>query len=285
MRWPYYEHIFFDCDSTLTTVEGIDVLADFTGKKPSVENLTNAAMDGRLDLKEIYAKRLKTVNPTRRQIHEVRRVYKQNLVEDAAIVIKILQTLGHKIYIISGGLAEPVEEFGVFLGVPRDNIKAVGVSYDQLAGEWWNGKSLNTGKFTNERYLDYDDSALTVSDGKGEIIHELLGNQSGRSILIGDGISDLLAGKAVDLFVGYGGVVKRERVIDEAAVYVHTQSLTPFIALAAGPASLYQLQFSQYKEIVSKSLDLIKRGAITFQNERLKSKFQKAFNASFNGPH
>ena len=31
MRWPTYQHIFFDCDSTLTTVEGIDALADTAG--------------------------------------------------------------------------------------------------------------------------------------------------------------------------------------------------------------------------------------------------------------
>ncbi|MCC6606951.1 MAG: phosphoserine phosphatase, partial [Anaerolineae bacterium] len=33
MRWPPYKHVFFDCDSTLTTVEGIDVLAETAGKK------------------------------------------------------------------------------------------------------------------------------------------------------------------------------------------------------------------------------------------------------------
>ncbi len=39
MRWPPYEHVFFDCDSTLTTVEGIDILAASSGKQWRVEVL------------------------------------------------------------------------------------------------------------------------------------------------------------------------------------------------------------------------------------------------------
>ena len=50
MRWPHYEHIFFDCDSTLTAVEGIDVLAESAGKRQRVEMLTQAAMEGDRDL-------------------------------------------------------------------------------------------------------------------------------------------------------------------------------------------------------------------------------------------
>ena len=73
MRWPHYEHVFFDCDSTLTGVEGIDILAESAGKQWRVEVLTQAAMDGELDLEEVYGRRLQTVKPTRRQIRDIRR--------------------------------------------------------------------------------------------------------------------------------------------------------------------------------------------------------------------
>ena len=136
MRWPHYEHIIFDCDSTLTAVEGIDILADTAEKKREVEALTQAAMDGEMDLEDIYARRLQTINPTREQIRQIRRVYKRNIVEDAAAVITALQEQGHKIYIISGGLAEPVEEFGIYLGVPRQHIRAVNLHYNHLSGAW-----------------------------------------------------------------------------------------------------------------------------------------------------
>lgn len=283
MRWPHYEHIFFDCDSTLTAVEGIDILADTDEKKKEVAALTRAAMDGQLDLDDIYARRLQTINPTHDQIREIRRIYKRNTVEDAAAVITSLHEQGHKVYIISGGLAEPVEEFGIYLGVPRQRIRAVNVRYNQLDGSWWQSDNDN-------HYLTYQKGALTVSDGKAQIVRELLNGQNGRSansrsansrsLLVGDGSSDLLAGTAVDLFVGYGGVVVREQVLAQAAAYIHSRSLAPLLALAAGPAALKRLQ---NQNLAQKAVQIIKNGGITFQNEPLNQKFHKACQAVYPG--
>ena len=278
MRWPHYEHVFFDCDSTLTTIEGIDVLADYAGKKWRVEVLTRAAVDGDLGLEEVYGKRLRAVKPTREQIRSIRQAYKRNVVEDAAAVIAALQHLGHKVYIISGGLAEPVEEFGIFLGVPKENIRAVGVAYNQLSGDWWNKNQPYTEG--NVQYLTYEEGALTISDGKAQIVRELLVGQRGRSLLIGDGNSDLLAGTAVDLFVGYGGIIERPRVLEQSPIYLHTASLAPLTAVAAGPFALRQLQDTPHLPVFQKGLDLIKTGALTFNDERLKSKFTQAVNAA-----
>ncbi|MCB9444741.1 MAG: HAD-IB family phosphatase [Ardenticatenaceae bacterium] len=271
MRWPHYEHIFFDCDSTLTAVEGIDILADTDEKKREIAALTQAAMDGKLDLEDIYARRLQTINPTHEQIREIRRVYKRNIVEDATEVIAALHEQGHKVYIISGGLAEPVEEFGIYLGVPRQRIRAVNVRYNQLDGNWWQSDNDN-------HYLTYQKGALTVSDGKAQIVRELLAGQygrsaNGRSLLIGDGNSDLLAGTAVDLFIGYGGVTVREQVLAQAAVYIHSRSLAPLLALAAGPAALKRLP---NQNLAQKAVQIIHHGGITFQDEALNQKFRKA---------
>ena len=94
-------------------------------------------MDGDLDLGDVYAKRLNAVRPTRQHIRDIRRTYKRNIVEDAKEVIATLQDNGTNVYIISGGLEEPVKEFGIFLGVPKESIRAVGVDYNQLEGNWW----------------------------------------------------------------------------------------------------------------------------------------------------
>lgn len=279
MRWPHYEHVFFDCDSTLTTIEGIDVLADFAGKKWRVEVLTRAAMDGHMDLEEVYGKRLQAVRPTREQIRSIRSAYKRNVVEDAAAVIQTLQALGHKVYIISGGLEEPVIEFGIFLGVPKENIRAVGVNYNELSGSWWENNTPDTAGHV--QYLTYEEGALSISDGKAQIITELKGRQKGRALLIGDGSSDLLAAKAVDLFVGYGGIARREQVVAEAPIYLSTESLSPLLAIAAGPAAIRQLQNSPHKPLFQKGLDLIQRGAITFNDERLNTKFTQAVAAAY----
>ncbi len=272
MRWPHYEHVFFDCDSTLTAVEGIDVLAESAGKGRRVEILTQAAMDGQLDLSEVYDKRLRAVRPTQQQVFDIRRSYKRHIVEDAARVVTALQGLGHKVYIISGGLAEPVIEFGIYLGIPRKRIRAVGLTYNELSGRWWE-------KGNERRYLAHQEGALTVSDGKAQIVRELLGEQRGRSLLIGDGYSDLLAGEAVDLFVGYGGVVARPKVQAAARVYITCPSLAPLLPLAGGPAALRLLRSwpMHYQTLSTKALYLIHTGVVTFTDEHLESRFRAAF--------
>lgn len=279
MRWPHFDHVFFDCDSTLTTVEGIDILAEAAGKKKQVELLTNAAMDGHLDLEEVYAKRLQAIHPTRAQIQDIRRIYKKNIVEDAISVIQTLHALGHNCYIISGGLAEPVEQFGIYLGVPREKIRAVNVDFNQLSGNWWQKPESSP----DERYLSFEEGALTVSNGKANIVKELLGKQSGRSLLIGDGTSDLLAGTAVDLFVGFGGVISRTKVKEESPVFLQSKSLAPLLLLAAGPAAINRIKEPEHKAIFDKAVALIEQGAIQFNNERLNKKFQQAYKTIYSG--
>lgn len=283
MRWPPFEHVFFDCDSTLSRVEGIDVLAEAAGKGRRVEILTQAAMDGKLELEEVYSKRLQAVRPSRKQVTAIRQVYKQNVVEDAAAVIAALQAAGHQVYIISGGLAEPVREFGIFLGVPADHIRAVDVRYNTLSGRWWDTREEFSTAET--RYLEHEEGALTLSDGKAEVVRQLLGDQPGRSLLIGDGYSDLLAGRAVDLFVGYGGVVRRELVQAQAPVFLHSPSLAPLLALAGGPSFLFDLLSTPHKWIAEKARHLLTTGVITFQDERLNEKFQQAYQAVHSRPH
>ncbi len=273
MRWPHYEHVFFDCDSTLTTVEGIDIMAESAGKGWRVEVLTQAAMDGELDLEEVYEKRLRAVKPNHQQIRDIRRAYKQHIVEDAKETIATLQELGHTIYIISGGLLEPVREFGIFLGVAAENIRAVGVTYNELSGEWWEGG--------DEQYMTYEDGALTVSDGKAQIVRELLHGKRGRSLLVGDGYSDLLAGTAVDLFAGFGGVVQRQRVSQEAPVFLKNSSIAPILAVAAGPAALLRMSDTAHAPLARKALDLIELGALQFNDQRVKERFESAVAAAY----
>ncbi len=282
MRWPHYEHIFFDCDSTLTAVEGIDVLAESAGKRQRVEMLTQAAMEGDRDLEEIYALRLRAVRPTQQQVLDIRRSYKRHIVEDAARVVTALQGLGHKVYIISGGLAEPVEEFGVHLGIPRERIRAVGITYNELSGRWWENSAAD-----EKRYLAHERGGLTISNGKAQIVAELLGEQRGRSLLIGDGYSDLLAARAVDLFIGYGGVARRPKVEASAPVYIHCRSLAPLLPLAGGRAALRLLRTwpMQYQTLSTKALYLIRTGVVTFNDEHLQSRFRAAFLDPEQPPH
>lgn len=275
MRWPNYHNIFFDCDSTLSTIEGIDVLAETAGKKWRVEILTNAAMNGDLDLSEVYEKRLKAVRPTREQVYQIKNSYKKNIVEDAKQVIEALQHLGRRVYIISGGLLEPVREFGISLGVNPDYIRAVDVQYDALSGEWWRQSDG-----FQVRYKTFEEGALTVTDGKADIVDELLsqhGLPNGRSLLIGDGSSDLLAGRRVDLFVGFGGVITRQKVLEKAPAFIHSASLAPLLALVAGKAGLDRLAESDFAPLATKAASLVDKESISFTDIGLSKRFHSAF--------
>jgi len=65
--------IFFDCDSTLSAIEGIDELARLRGPDcfARIERMTRDAMDGKLPIDEIFARRLDIIRPTRDEVDQV----------------------------------------------------------------------------------------------------------------------------------------------------------------------------------------------------------------------
>ena len=268
MRWPPYQHVIFDGDSTLTQVEGIDVLAAGAGKADEIERLTDLAMNGEIDLEDVYGERLAAISPSQADIGRIRHVYKDRVVPDAKMVIAILRKLGHDVYIVSGGLLEPVREFGIHLGVDPKNIRAVGVEYDQLVGEWW---SHHQGE---ARYLDYGKGALAISEGKEQIVRELTGGANGRRVMVGDGTSDLLASEAVDLFIGYGGVAARPKVKAGAPVFLESLDLAPVLPLAAGPSALERLEETSYRAIFGHGISLAMEAA--WNDPQLGGKFASA---------
>jgi phosphoserine phosphatase len=249
------DEIFFDCDSTLSSIEGIDELARLRGVEERIVALTNAAMDGKIPLQEVYAERLRLLAPRRSDLRAVEEAYKKTVVPGAREVIRALQDLGKRVLIVSGGLADAVVGFGIWLGVAREDIYAVGLSYNALTGKWWDYRADVSGSNPNEEYLMYDDSALTTQNGKIEVITATR-TPGTRAMLIGDGSSDLAAASAVDLFVGFGGVVARPIVAAGAPVFIRSASLAPVMLLATrdGHAENYPIK-QQARSIMQEQPD------------------------------
>lgn len=239
-RWPRYQHVIFDCDSTLSTIEGIDELCEQPETRQQIVDLTHSAMEGIVPLDSVYGQRLSLIAPTQKAVRELAVRYRQNIVTDARRVVSALLEAGCEVYIVSGGLLEPVREFGISLGVDARNIRAVELDYDQLGDQWWRADLAD--EPAHCRYHHYQPSDLVVSDGKVQIIEQLLAHKPGASLLVGDGISDLMARNAVDLFVGYGGVVTRAQVRAAAPVFLESASLLPMLALALGDAAFHKLE-------------------------------------------
>lgn len=210
--------VVFDCDSTLSAIEGIDVLAG--GHAAEVAALTAQAMDGALPLEAVYGRRLELVRPGRAALERLATQYEAALVPDARAVIAALVDEGVEVRIISGGLAPAVVAFGASLGVRAAHIAAVDVRFDRDGG-----------------YAGYDTaSPLARRGGKQEVLALWRREAPGAVMLVGDGATDLEAQPYVDVFVAYAGVVARPDVVDHADVVVRSASLAPVLPLALGGA-------------------------------------------------
>ena len=196
-----YRLIFFDVDSTLVTIEGIDVLA---GGNPEIAALTEAAMNGEIPLDQVYAKRLETIRPARDAVEQLGAAYVRSLVEGAAETIAALQRADAIVHLVTAGIEQAILPLAHALQVPRRNVHAVPLRFD-----------------ANGAYEDFDRrSFLTQAGGKELVVRDIRARSHGKAAFIGDGVSDLEARPAVDLFIGFGGVVVRPRVKENADLYV-----------------------------------------------------------------
>lgn len=275
-HWPSYDIIFFDCDSTLSAIEGIDELARLKGKAGRVGLLTNKAMDGELDLADVYGKRLQAIKPTLAQLKAVEERYWETVVEDAPEVIAALQFLGKDVFIISGGLIDAVKGFGRRLGLEPARVRAVELEYNELSGRWWDYHEPQAQQART--YLDYGAGPLTISSGKAKIIGELAGDLPGKRVMIGDGASDLATKDMVDLFVGYGGVVARAAVKQESDVFLQSPSLAAILPLVCGRRGWAGVRGSERETVFRKGISqTFDRLYTIFQTNTQRNQFIREF--------
>jgi phosphoserine phosphatase len=75
---------------------------------------------------------------------------------------------------------------------------------------------------------------LWRNGGKPAVLQSLPPDQ--RPLLfVGDGVTDLEAKDQVDLFVGFGGVARRQAVCDNADAYIAENSLLPVLDIGLTP--------------------------------------------------
>jgi phosphoserine phosphatase len=202
---PAPKLIIFDCDSTLSAIEGIDELARVRGPQvfARVEAMTREAMDGKIPLEEVFARRLEIIRPRLADVVAVGRQYVATAEPTALETIATLKAAGWTPLILSGGFRQAIMPLAKHLGIPR--VEAVDLYFDE-AGE----------------YAGYDEKfPSTRSGGKPvritELQHELA---PARTVMIGDGMSDLETKPVVDLFVGFGRYTPRPRVKTQARVFL-----------------------------------------------------------------
>jgi phosphoserine phosphatase len=242
-----YERIAFDCDSTLSRIEGIEELARMDSaaralngageaRAAELRELTDAAMSGRVPLQDVYGKRLQLVSPRRNDVATLGRRYIEQAVPGAKDTLSALRYLGKELVIVSGGLRLAVVAFGQWLGVKDSHVHAVAA--------WFDGNGALT-------HIDTR-SPLVRTGGKREIVAAL---PPRRTAFVGDGMTDAETADAVDSFVCFAGVIHRPEVAAKAAAVISSKSLAGVLPVLCTLEELDKLRRdSRYRALVDPGL-------------------------------
>lgn len=209
---PRFASVVLDVDSTLSSIEGIDWLAERRAPDvaAAIARLTERAMDGATPLERVYGERLALVRPTAAEVAALGEAYVRTVTPGAADAIARLHGAGVLVLLVSGGVREGIAPLARRLGVPNAKLHAVSVRFDEAGA-----------------YAGWDErSPLATADGKRVLVEALA--LRGPTLAVGDGATDLAMRPAVDAFAAFTGIVRREPVA-RAADHV----LDSFDALAA----------------------------------------------------
>lgn len=178
--------ICFDMDSTLITIECIDELADFAGKKAEVSAVTEAAMRGEIDYRESLRRRLALMAGLDARV--LARVFGERLLlsPGARELLDACQQAGLRTAILSGGFTYFTERLRIELGFDFATSNELEISGGKL-----------TGRVVGD-IIDANAKAQHLARLRDE-----LGLRKEQVIAVGDGANDLLMMAEAGLSVAY----------------------------------------------------------------------------------
>ena len=165
--------VVFDMDSTLIEAEVIDELAKEAGVGEQVSEITELAMQGKLDFKQSFERRIALLEGLSEDVLEGI-AQRLKLTEGAERLISTLRSLGYKTAILSGGFTYFAEGLQKKLGI--DYVYA-------------NELEIKDGKVTGQV-----SGRIVDGERKAELLDELAAKEGiGRQqvIAVGDGANDL----------------------------------------------------------------------------------------------
>lgn len=206
--------VVFDCDSTLSAVEGIDELALIRGEETfkACEQMTLDAMEGLIPLESVFAKRLDLIKPTRNEVERLGLRYIETVEPTAKVALLELKKMGWTPAILSGGFTQAIQPLADYLEV--ELVEAVSLNFNEQGD-----------------YLSFDLTAPTArSGGKPAALAKWRKDFScKRIVMVGDGSSDLETQGTADLFVGFGRYVRRTKVELTAEAFILSLSDLPHL--------------------------------------------------------
>lgn len=195
---PPYGTVVFDCDSTLSAIEGIEELARGNAE---VARLTKEAMEGRIALEQVFARRLALVRPSRADVERIGARYVETVLPNVARLVAALQALEKRVSVVSGGLLPAVLALARALSIPDEDVRAVDLAFD-----------------AHGRYAGFDERSPLARAGGKLVVLQALRRPGEALAFVGDGATDLEAAPAAERFIAFGGVERRARVLAAARV-------------------------------------------------------------------
>ncbi len=202
------KYYIFDFDSTLTKVEGLDILAEITltnnpKKEETIEEIikiTNLGIDGEISFTQSLERRIKLLNAKRSDIELLIKELRKHVSSSIERNREFFESFSENIYVISAGFKEFIDPIVAAYNIPSDRVFA------------------NTFEFNEEgEIIGFDrDNVLSSHNGKIQCLKNL--QLKGEIQVIGDGYSDYVTKEAgvADKFFAYTENVARQKTIENA---------------------------------------------------------------------
>ena len=198
----------FDFDSTLTSVEGLDVLAEITlannPKKDEIlqeiVDITNLGIDGDISFTDSLEKRIKLLGATKADLEVLTEKLKGYISESVARNKDFFIENSEDIYVISAGFKEFIIPVVADYNIPAERVYANTFVFDE-----------------SDKIIGFDkENPLSVTNGKIKCLGDL--NLEGEVQMIGDGYSDYVTREAgvAHKFFAFTENVVREKTIKNA---------------------------------------------------------------------
>ncbi len=198
----------FDFDSTLTSVEALDVLAEITlANKPEkdavvseIQAITNLGIDGDISFTESLERRLSLLHANKADLDTLVQELQNKVSESIVRNKEFFEKYSEDIYVISCGFKEFIEPIVAKYNIPAHKVYANTFTYD---------KKGNITGFDKE-------NVLSSHNGKIECLKRM--NLEGEVQVIGDGYSDYVMREAgiADKFFAYTENVSRDKATANA---------------------------------------------------------------------